>query len=238
MALEVLLFRSLFRNEKVELKGAKKLIFGGNRFLWLGGLVFHWSLLIILVRHLRLLTEPVPSFVVILNNIDGILPVLLPTLFITDALILLALTYLFFRRIIYPQIRYISLLSDYLALLLIGAVVASGLIIHLFFRVDVVAVKQLAVGVLTFSPVVPEGIGFFFYVHLFLICVLIAYFPFSKMMHAAGVFLSPTRNLLNNSRSERHVNPWDYPVKLHTYEEYEDTYREAMRGVEIPLEKE
>ena len=163
---------------------------------------------------------------------------LLPTLFVTDALVLLALTYLFFRRVIFPQIRYISLPSDYLALLLIGAVVLSGIITHVFFRVDVVSVKQLAVSVLTFRPAVPEGIGFFFYVHLFLICLLIAYFPFSKMMHAAGVFLSPTRNLMNNSRSERHVNPWNYPVKLHTYEEYEDDYREAMRGVGIPLDKE
>ena len=61
MALEVLLFRSLFRNERVELKGAQKLVYGGNKYLWLGGLAFHWSLLIILLRHSRLFTEPVPT---------------------------------------------------------------------------------------------------------------------------------------------------------------------------------
>ena len=36
---------------------------------------------------------------------------------------------------------------------------------------------------------------------------LAAYFPFSKLMHMAGVFLSPTRNLANNNRMVRHVNP-------------------------------
>ena len=88
-----------------------------------------------------------------------------------------------------------------------------------------------------FSFKVPEGIGVIFYVHLFILCVLIAYFPFSKLMHFAGVFLSPTRNLANNNRFVRHVNPWDYPVKYHTYEAYEDEFREHMIEAGIPVEK-
>ena len=70
MSLEVLLFRSLFRNERVELKRAQKLIYGGNKYLWLGGLGFHWSLLIILFRHLRFFAEPVPS-AVLYNGMQG-----------------------------------------------------------------------------------------------------------------------------------------------------------------------
>jgi hypothetical protein len=54
----------------------------------------------------------------------------------------------------------------------------------------------------------------------------------------AGVFLSPTRNLANNNRSVRHVNPWNYPVKVHTYEEYEEEFREFMKDAGIPVEKE
>jgi nitrate reductase gamma subunit len=73
---------------------------------------------------------------------------------------------------------------------------------------------------------------------LFLLCVLISYFPFSKLMHMGGVFLSPTRNLANNSRCVRHVNPWDYPVHVHTYAEYEDEFREKMKGAGLPVEKE
>jgi nitrate reductase gamma subunit len=53
-----------------------------------------------------------------------------------------------------------------------------------------------------------------------------------------GIFLSPTRNLKNNSRMERHINPWDYPVKVHTYEEWEDDFRGAMKEVGLPVEKE
>ncbi|MHC4825543.1 MAG: hypothetical protein ACYTEY_03190 [Planctomycetota bacterium] len=52
-----------------------------------------------------------------------------------------------------------------------------------------------------------------------------------------GVFLSPTRNLANSNRRVRHVNPWDYPVKVHTYEEYEDELREKMVGAGLPVER-
>ena len=238
MVLEVLLFRSLFRNERAEVKRAEKLVYGGNKYLWLGGLVFHWSLLIILFRHSRFLLEPVPSVVLFVQNLDGIFQLAVPTLYITDFVILVALTYLFFRRVIYPQIRYISLPSDYFAVLLIFGVAFSGVLMRLFFKVDIVAVKELALGVLSFHPVIPEGIGLPFYIHLFLISTLLAYFPFSKIMHSAGIFLSPTRNLKNNSRMQRHVNPWDYPVKVHTYEEWEDEFREKIKGVGLPLEKE
>ena len=91
---------------------------------------------------------------------------------------------------------------------------------------------------LSFHPTVPEGIGLIFYIHLFLVTVLISYFPVSKLMHMGGIFLSPTRNLANNSRAKRHVNPWDYPVHVHTYEEWEDDFREKLIAAEIPLDKE
>jgi hypothetical protein len=56
-------------------------------------------------------------------------------------------------------------------------------------------------------------------------------------MHLGGVFMSPTRNLANDSRMRRHVNPWNYDVEVHTYEEYEDEFRDVMRGAGLPLEK-
>jgi nitrate reductase gamma subunit len=105
------------------------------------------------------------------------------------------------------------------------------------FTQDIVRVKELAMGLVTFHPTVPEGIGTLFFIHLFLVSVLVAYFPFSKLMHMAGIFLSPTRNLTNNSRRVRHVNPWNYPVEVHTYEEYEDEFREKMVEAGLPVEK-
>ena len=77
-----------------------------------------------------------------------------------------------------------------------------------------------------------------FYGHLFLVCMLLVYFPFGKLVHLAGVFLSPTRNMANNNRMVRHVNPWDYPVKVHSYEEYEDEWRDKMKAAGVPVDKE
>jgi nitrate reductase gamma subunit len=237
MAMEVLIFRSLFRNDRAELAG-QKLAYDGNRFLWLAGLLFHWSLLIILVRHLRLFMEPVPACILWLEKLDALFEVSLPALLMTDIFILAALTYLFFRRVFSPQIRYITLPTDYFALLLIGAVAVTGVLVRHVYKVDIMEVKRLVLGVVSLHPYLPKSLGLLFYTHLFLVSALFAYFPFSKLMHAGGVFLSPTRNLKNDSRMKRHINPWAYPVKVHSYEEWEDDFRDAMKDVGLPLEKE
>jgi nitrate reductase gamma subunit len=239
MALEILFFRSLFRNTKAELK-AEKLVYGGNKWLWAAGLAFHWTLLIILLRHFRFFTEPVPGFVLFMQNLDGLLQIGVPVLYITDVIFLGALTYLFLRRAIIPQVRYISLDSDYFPLFLLISIGTTGVLMRYFapFKVDIIAVKELVTSLINFRPAVPEGIGLFFYIHLFLVSILFAYFPASKLMHMGGVFLSPTRNLKANSREFRHINPWNYPVKVHTYEEWEDEFRDVMKEAGMPLEKE
>jgi nitrate reductase gamma subunit len=236
MALEVLLFRSLFRNDRAELVGAKKAIYRTNLFLWLGGLIFHWSLLIILLRHVKLFFEPVPGFVTFLQSLDGLFQISSPALFVTDILIVISLCCLVFRRISNPQIRYISLFSDYLSLALIFGTVISGILMRHIYRVDLLEVKRFTLGILSFCPIAPKGMGAIFYVHLFLVCTLLAYFPFSKLMHMGGVFMSPTRNLKNNSRAHRHINSWSYPVKTHTYEEWENEFRDAIKEAGLPME--
>ncbi|MFA4829062.1 MAG: sulfate reduction electron transfer complex DsrMKJOP subunit DsrM [Thermodesulfovibrionales bacterium] len=237
MALEVLVFRSLFRNLKTELKDGK-VVYGLEKWLWMAGLAFHWSFLIILVRHLRFFAENVPPVIKLIESLDSFLQVGVPLFYITDAVILVAVTYLFFRRVYIPQIKYISLAADHFPLFLILGIAISGVLMRYFFKVHIVGVKQLAMGLVSFKPSIPEGIGVLFYIHLFLISVLFAYFPFSKLMHLGGVFLSPTRNLANNSREVRHINPWNYPVHVHTYEEYENDFRDKMKKAGLPVEKE
>jgi nitrate reductase gamma subunit len=156
----------------------------------------------------------------------------------SGVVLLLAALYLFLRRVSVPQLRYISLAADYFPLFLIIALAGSGILMRYFIRVDVTSVKELITGLVSFRPTIPAGIGTIFFVHLFLISVLIAYFPFSKLMHAGGVFLSPTRNMPNDNRANRHINPWNYPVKVHTYDSYEDEFREKMKEVGLPVEKE
>jgi nitrate reductase gamma subunit len=238
MVFEVLLFRSLFRNTRSELTGGPKLSYASAKWLWMAGLAFHWTFLIILVRHLRLFLEPVPSSIKIVESLDSFFQVGAPLLYLTDVIFLLAVTYLLLRRIFIPILRYISLPADYFPLFLIIGIGATGVLTRYFFKVNVVGVKELTMGLVTLSPKIPEGIGVLFYIHLFLVSMLFAYFPFSKLMHMAGVFLSPTRNLANTNRMEMHVNPWNYPVKVHTYEEYEDEFREFMKDAGIPVEKE
>jgi len=238
MALEIFTFRSLFRNTRLELRDGPKLDYASSKWLWLAALAFHYTFLVIFLRHFRFFLEPIPGLVDLLQRLDGFFEVGVPGLYLTDAIIMLALLYLLFRRFAIPQIRYISLAADYFPLFLILGLVLSGILMRYFIKVDIRGVKQLAMGLVSFHPTVPEGIGSIFYVHLLLLSVLIAYFPFSKLMHAPGIFLSPTRNLPNDSRMVRHINPWNYPVKVHSYEAYENDFREKMIEAGLPVEKE
>ncbi len=238
MVFEVLLFRSLFRNTRTELHTGPRLAYASSKWLWIAALAFHYSFLIILLRHLRLFTEPVLPFVKTLEKLDSFFQVWVPLLYITDLVLIGAVTYLFLRRVLIPQLRYISLPADYFPLFLILGIGISGSLMRYFFKVDIISIKELTMGLISLKPVVPEGIGVLFYIHLFLVSTLFAYFPFSKLTHMAGVFLSPTRNLANNNRMELHVNPWNYPVKVHTYEEYEEDYRHFLKDAGLPVEKE
>ena len=181
--------------------------------------------------------EPVPRLVVALEKLDGFFQVGAPVLYVSDVIIVVALLYLLVRRLLDAQVRYISLLADYFALFLILGLAVSGILIRYFTRVDIVAIKQLAIGLVTFSPIVPKEVGSLFFVHLFLLSTLAAYFPFSKLMHMGGVFLSPTRNLANNNRMKRHINPWNYPVKVHTYAEWEAEFHDKIVAAGLPLDK-
>jgi nitrate reductase gamma subunit len=179
-----------------------------------------------------------PFFVPIIEKIDGFFQIYVPTLYQSGFLIGAALTFLLLRRLIDPKLRYISLVADYFPLFLILAIVKTGILMRYVFKADVVSIKELTMGLITLQPTIPEGISVIFYIHLFLVSILFMYFPFSKLMHMGGIFLSPTRNLSNNSRIARHINPWNPEVKYHTYEAYEDEFREKMIGVGLPVDKE
>ena len=237
MALEILTFRSLFRNVHSRLEPGPRLIYREAKWLWLAAMAFHWSLLIILLRHLRLFVEPVPAIAVVLDRLDGFFQIGVPIVYVTDVVIVVALLYLLQRRFREPQLRYISLATDYFALFLLLAIALTGIVMRYLVRTDVVAVKQFAIGLAIFRPAVPQNVGAWFYAHLALVSTLAAYLPFSKLVHMGGVFLSPTRNLANNNRMKRYVNPWNYPVKVHTYEEWEDEFREKIEAAGLPVER-
>jgi len=237
MFLEVFLFRSLFRNTRTKLHEGNA-VYGSTKWLWLAGLAFHYAFFTILIRHLRFFLNPVPGAIAALESADGFLQIGLPQLYQTDIVILAALGFLFARRLLEPAVRYISLASDYFPLFLIGAIATTGILMRYFIRVDVAGIKQLGMGLATFAPQVPAGMSPLFFAHLFLVSALLAYFPLSKLVHAPGVFLSPTRNLANNSRQVRHVNPWNPTVKFHTYDEWEEEFHVALKNSGFPLDHE
>jgi nitrate reductase gamma subunit len=236
MFLEIVAFRSLFRNTRMNFREGHKVSYNLEIFLWLFALIFHYAFLTVLVRHLRFFLEPVPRALQLLESVDSFMQIGLPVLYLSGAALLVAAAFLLLRRIFIGNVRYISLASDFFPLFLIGGLALTGILMRYVTKVDIVSIKQLTMGLVTLHPTVPEGIGGLFYGHLFFVSILLAYFPFSKLMHLGGIFLSPTRNLPTDTRATRHVNPWNYPVETHTYEEYEEEFREKMVEAELPVE--
>jgi nitrate reductase gamma subunit len=240
MVLEILLFRSLFRNTRAGRTREGDLVYGANKYLWLGAIVFHYSFLVVILRHLRFFTEPVPAPIHFLENVDGFFQIGLPGIYITSFTLVIALGYLLYRRLADAQVRYLSLAADYFALFLLLGIALSGIVMrHTALRTDIVEVKALAMGIWTLTPVAITGASWLFYVHLFLVSVLLAYFPFSKLMHAGGIFLSPTRNMANDNRQHRYVNPWagELPNRTHSYAEWEEEFADVMKAAGYKLDR-
>ena len=182
MLREVALFESLFKS---------------NLWLWACGWLFHIGLALELIRHLRYFTQPVWTWVVLLQPFG-----------IYGGMVMLAgLAGLWVRRLFVERIRYISTPSDHLMLVLLIAIAASGLTLKFFIRTDIVGVKEFFLGLMRFDwqPLPADGL---LYVHLTLVAMLMLVFPFSKLLHAPGVFFSPSRNQTDNPREARHLSSW------------------------------
>ena len=237
MALEVLLFRSLARNVKTDTGPSGRLVFREAVAFWLAALAFHYGLLIVVFRHLRLVTQPVPALVTGIAAVDSFFQIGVPAVYLSDALLLAGLGYLIARRLREPQLRYLSLFADYFVVFLLLGVATTGVLMRHFVRVDVVAVKEMAMSLVTLSsPRIAPSLHPLVFAHIALVSVLAACLPCTKLVHMAGVFLSPTRNLANNSRAVRHVNPWNTPATVHTYDEWEHEFRDKLIAAGLPLD--
>lgn len=229
MILEIFAFRSLLKNTRYYLD---RLSQRDARWLWLFAILFHYSLLLVLMRHTKFFFEPVPSFVEMLSELEAFKGVFIPSIYVSGLAIIVALLLLWFRRIFLSRERCISLPSDHFALILLLAITISGNVMRYFIKVDISAVKGLLLSLMTFE--IAKAVEFanaiepMFYIHFALGSFLLAYFPFSKLMHAGGIFLSPTRNMPNNNRAERHVNPWNPPYKGITWQEYYEAYKDQL----------
>lgn len=180
---EVTIFQSLFKADK---------------WLWAGAWIFHIALAAVLFRHLRYFTYPIPGLVLYMETVALLFGVLLGA----------AILFLFWRRLALPRTLYISNIPDYFVLTLLGLIAGTGLTVSYWLHANLVDVKGFLLGLMTFRPVdVPRHP--LFLLHLFLVLVLMLYFPFSKLLHAGGVFFSPSRHqpYQIQERGKRYVSP-------------------------------
>ena len=179
---EVTVFQSLFRS---------------NKWIWIFGWMFHVGLAVVLLRHLRYFIEPVPFWV------DMIQPFGKYGAFAMVA----GLAGLWARRFLVDRVRYISSLSDHLMLALLLTIGGSGIVMTFFSHTDVVSVKAFIMGLIFFdTQMLPTSPALL--IHLALVALLMIVFPISKLLHAPGVFFSPTRNQTDTPREQRHVAGW------------------------------
>jgi nitrate reductase gamma subunit len=182
LAREVVLFESLFK---------------ASLWTWLFGWVFHAALALVLLRHLRYFTEPVWAWVAWMQ----------PFGVYAGFAMVAGLAGLWARRFLVDRVRYISTPSDHLMLALLVAIAASGLAMKYVAHTDVVTVKSFFLGLCVFQvrelPADPI-LG----LHLGLVAALMIVFPFSKLLHAPGLFFSPGRNQADNPREARHLAAW------------------------------
>ncbi|MBF0624290.1 MAG: respiratory nitrate reductase subunit gamma [Magnetococcales bacterium] len=172
-------------------------LFKGNKWTWAGGYLFHAALAVVLIRHLRYFVDSLPPFFAYIQ-IAGI---------IAGLIMVKALGFLLIRRLWVARTRAISSLADYLILALLLAIGLSGLLMKFVFRPDIVEIKTAMINWVTFQEVTTPGDALFL-LHFVLVLLLMAIFPFSKLMHMGGLFFSPTRNQVDNPRERKHVNPW------------------------------
>lgn len=186
MAREVVFFESLYRS---------------NKWIWLFGWLFHFSMLVVLLRHLRYFTDPVWGWVAIISPYAAYL----------GYIMLFALLGLWARRVLVDRVRYISNPSDHLMLLMLVSIAASGLVMKFITHTDIVQVKGFFLGLMYFNwHPLPSGHpgDLVLLLHLALIIVLMLVFTFSKLLHAPGVFFSPTRAQVDNPRERRFLADW------------------------------
>lgn len=172
-------------------------LFKGNKWTWIGGIAFHYAFLLVVLRHLRYFLYPEPAWVMQLQAAGIYAGIVLP----------IAVLYLLMRRTTVDRTMFVSSLADYFVLFLILGIACTGLLMKFYARPFMVDVKGFVYGLVTFnlSDVPFEPV---FLLHLTLVALLLAYFPFSKLLHAGGVFFSPTRFQCDNPREKRHINPW------------------------------
>lgn len=177
-------------------------LFKATKWTWLFGWLFHAGLLLAFFRHLRYGMSTDNFLWPLVNN-----ELVQMAGKYAGFMMVIGLLGLLARRIFVDRVRYISAPSDYLMLLLLLTIVGTGLLTTFVSHADIVQLKAFALGLIYFDPQ-PVPTHLLLLIHLGLVALLMIIFPISKLLHAPGLFFSPSRNQVDNSRDKRHLAPW------------------------------
>jgi nitrate reductase gamma subunit len=162
----------------------------GDKTMWILSWSFHATLALAFVGHLRVVTglfdrglggvgvgaQAMDTLSAIAGGAAGLV---LGATVVT----------LLFRRVFVARVREISKAPDFLALLLLVAVITCGNLMRFGGTpFDLAQTRIWAASLLTLSPVVPASSAFL--LHLFCAELLILYLAFSKLMHFGGFFFT------------------------------------------------
>ena len=163
-------------------------LYKGDKFLWLLAWTFHVALAFAFLGHLRVVTGIIDWTLTSMGlSLAGI--GMLSTIAggAAGVALIVAASALLLRRLLLPRVREISSGPDFLALLLLVAVIASGDAMRFGSSpVDLAETRVWASSLVTFSPQVPTNPAIL--LHALLAELLIIYLPLSKLMHFGGLF--------------------------------------------------
>ena len=180
-----------------------------DRSLWTPAWLFHVSLLLLFLGHLGGLVIPHLAQTTLGLNEKQFEDMAQVVGSAVGLLEITMLVWLLIRRLLLPRVRWISTFSDYFALVLLLLIIATGNAMRFMGGLNIIQAQRFVAGWWTLHPVAPPRDPIFA-VHLLLVCALLIYIPFSKMVHIGGAALfSPTLNQRNNPRQQRYVNTWE-----------------------------
>jgi nitrate reductase gamma subunit len=157
-----------------------------NKVLWIGGFAMHMGLLLLILGHIRVVTdfyflwdwigwgeEELHTFSAVAGLTAGFL-------------FMIPLFYLLLRRF-GGSVKWLSAPEDYFILVLLVGIAVTGMHMRMVLEVDQHAMREFMQGLYKFSwQPLPESAGISFLWHFALVQLLMIYFPFGKLLHTIG----------------------------------------------------
>jgi len=163
-----------------------------DRWMWVLTIVFHFGLLGAFVGHLRLVHEFTP-----LVNVLGSKGMDQFTRWsggIMGIALILGLIYYLLRRLTFPY-KELSVLEDYILLILLILTVILGNLMRFFGDIHVADYRAYVQSLMVFEPALPPVLAassnkWALLFHVLFANLLLICFPFSKLVHVIATFLS------------------------------------------------